>query len=327
MAWARSVFECRPRLPMILNMETPGFWWQKRVLLFLQQTKPDDRTVIWIHEPIGNRGKTKFCAFLCRNFGYLIGANDHKSDCSLWDGQAVVLVDLARCAGKVSYASLEMYKNGMCLQTKYEVLVKAYETPHLVVFSNEPPNLAMLSRDRWHVITNLDDDQKLHDLFPPGRFPGVANLADPFDQPAAQPDGPNLLGGPGFARRAARGARFKQLVNPVIHMPQSPRAAKLKRGDVLELRDGYRLADGSVDIERIVDLTQSDSDHDPPPAKDRRTKETAARAKERVDHRQASSSNGVPPHVDTGLDDSEGFEWEEDFPEGTDQEQLDCFFN
>lgn len=43
------------------------------------------------------------------------------------------------------------------------------------------PFLLALKGLSRHVIDNLNDDQTLHDLFPPARFPGVAQLLDPFD--------------------------------------------------------------------------------------------------------------------------------------------------
>ena len=93
--------EARPRPERHLDMRTPGFHWQLRFLTFLVKTKPGDRTVTWVHEPTGNRGKTRFSAYVCRSHGGGLGANDMKSDASLWDGQRIIMVDLARSLRKV----------------------------------------------------------------------------------------------------------------------------------------------------------------------------------------------------------------------------------
>jgi hypothetical protein len=77
-------------------------------------------------------------------------------------------------------------KDGLLINTKYECAVKTAlsETgsSHVFIFMNAYPDFSKLSLDRWHIIDNLGDDQTIHDLFPPDRFPGVAPLVDPFDE-------------------------------------------------------------------------------------------------------------------------------------------------
>ena len=58
--------------------------------------------------------------------------------------------------------------------------MKSYDPPHLLVFANWHPNYLALSLDRWHVIDDLGDENKLHDFFPPSIWPAVALLTDPF---------------------------------------------------------------------------------------------------------------------------------------------------
>ena len=71
-------------------------------------------------------------------------------------------------------------KNGKIVQTKYEVTVKIYEAPHIMVFANWEPNFMAMSLDRWHVIRDYRDCKTLHELFPPSIWPEIANLRDPF---------------------------------------------------------------------------------------------------------------------------------------------------
>jgi len=62
-----------------------------------------------------------------------------------------VIWDLPRSAmGNISYATLEAVKNGMVCNTKYETGVKIFNSPHIIVFANFPPDSpAQLSEDRW----------------------------------------------------------------------------------------------------------------------------------------------------------------------------------
>ena len=54
--------------------------------------------------------------------------------------------------GQISYASLESIKNGMVCNTKYDTGVKIFNSPHVFVFANFPPDdESLLSGDRWHI--------------------------------------------------------------------------------------------------------------------------------------------------------------------------------
>ena len=67
-----------------------------------------------------------------------------------------IMFDIPRAnEGHISYASLESIKNGMVCNTKYETGTKIFNSPHLFIFANFPPDdVDMLSEDRW-VIQDL----------------------------------------------------------------------------------------------------------------------------------------------------------------------------
>ena len=67
------------------------------------------------------------------------------------------------------------------------IIPKVFDRPHIVVFSANPPELTSLANDRWHIITDLGDDMKLHDFFPLCRFPEVRGLRDPFEAAESEP--------------------------------------------------------------------------------------------------------------------------------------------
>ena len=59
-----------------------------------------------------------------------------------------------------SYRVLESIKDGRALTKKYETKMIHFKTPNiLMVFSNCPPDLRRLSRDRWHVYEITTDGE------------------------------------------------------------------------------------------------------------------------------------------------------------------------
>jgi len=126
-------------------------------------SKPDKRKIYWFWEGPGGIGKsefTKYCVvkhkvLFCDGgkkadlINLVFNQNMDETNCLIWD--------LPRTAhGNISYATLESVKNGMVCNTKYETGVKIFNSPHILVFANFPPDSPeSLSADRW-VITHLD---------------------------------------------------------------------------------------------------------------------------------------------------------------------------
>ena len=64
-SWTFRVFMARPHIDRPLDMTAPGMRWQKRVYNFLSHTVPDDDLVIYVWEPLPNRGQSRFCQCHC----------------------------------------------------------------------------------------------------------------------------------------------------------------------------------------------------------------------------------------------------------------------
>jgi len=136
--------------------------WQAEIVE-LVKTEPDDRTIHWYWSEAGNIGKSaitkylvvKYEAIFCVDGGYsnlcnLIFNND-------MDLRTIVIFDIPRGKGSaISYSALESIKNGLISNTKYETGFKAFNSPHVIVFSNAEPDKSKLSEDRWHIV-NLDE--------------------------------------------------------------------------------------------------------------------------------------------------------------------------
>jgi len=130
----------------------PG--WQVDLSILLHG-EPDERRVYWYHEPIGNYGKSYFARNFVDGFGtrgYLITGGRHGDIYFAYKKERIVFFDWARDnADSFPYSVVENFKNGYFLNTKYESQPCRFQTPHVVVFANFPPDRSKLSNDRWQI--------------------------------------------------------------------------------------------------------------------------------------------------------------------------------
>lgn len=146
----------------ILNKYNNVKWkdWQQSVLEQLNK-KPDNRTINWIYDPIGNNGKTflrKYLA-LTRNCIICDGKKDNvlnqlKIKC-IDENQEItmIIMDVPRHNKEyINYGLLEQLKDGHVYSGKYEGGEIWIDDIHVVVFSNEEPDKSKFSEDRWNII-------------------------------------------------------------------------------------------------------------------------------------------------------------------------------
>ena len=133
-----------------------------RALLPRYQTKPSkfDRTIDWYWENVGGIGKTQFAKYMVDNMSALL-VSGKPSDClyavanfvkSNGYGPGVVILDLPRSAEGLSFTVLEKVKDAAFFCGKYESQMVRYNTPHVIVLANFPPNESALSVDRWNIV-------------------------------------------------------------------------------------------------------------------------------------------------------------------------------
>lgn len=132
--------------------------WQKKIEdIVLGEV--DDRKIYWFWESKGNIGKSAFVKYMIVKHGVLFCSGGKYTDImnlvfnNDMDNCNCVMFDIPRAnMGHISYASLESIKNGMVCNTKYETGVKIFNSPHIVIFANFPPeDLEQLSSDRWRI--------------------------------------------------------------------------------------------------------------------------------------------------------------------------------
>ncbi len=127
-------------------------------ILGIISENPDDRTIHWYWDAVGNIGKTCLAKHICMNYNalYLSGkASDMKYAISEYMKKKdldIVLLDFTRSSESyVSYEGIESIKNGIFFSSKYEGNMCIFNCPHVIVFSNFAPVEEKLSIDRWKI--------------------------------------------------------------------------------------------------------------------------------------------------------------------------------
>ena len=120
------------------------------------------RVINWFYDTKGGAGKSVFAKYLCLYYNAIyLSRGNYKDLINLIyksDNVNIVILDLPRNNGnRVSYDALEAIKNGIICNVKYETGMKVFDSPHIIVFSNERPDLTCLSKDRWN-IKNITQD-------------------------------------------------------------------------------------------------------------------------------------------------------------------------
>lgn len=130
----------------------------------------NNRSIIWIVDPEGNRGKTWLAKYLVLHHpnDVIRLENGKSADIKFaYTGQKTVIFDLSRSQeDHINYEVIESIKNGIFLSTKYESCMRVYASPHVVVFSNFEPDRSKLSADRWDVRSFGRDNNHDERLYP-----------------------------------------------------------------------------------------------------------------------------------------------------------------
>lgn len=161
--------------PIYLGGDLPKVWWpwQQEVVTLLA-TKPDDRTCYWLYDKRGAFGKSKLAKYLGWKAGALYLSWSETKDAvynvSKNMGKRIYLFDIPRTKPKLFsgddlYSTIEQIKNGVVVNTKYDCSTQYMDPPWVIVFSNDLPNLACMSTDRWRVF-ELSGDPRTTALLP-----------------------------------------------------------------------------------------------------------------------------------------------------------------
>jgi len=139
--------------------------WQKQILDTVSGPA-DDRTIIWVTDPQGGKGKTRLGRHLVLNYAAveLSGkvadmAFMLKGHVDIWEEDpsraGVVVFDISRAAMDLSdhiYTMAEKIKSGRVCSTKYNSKMLNFTPPHVVIFSNQTWDRSKFSVDRMKEI-------------------------------------------------------------------------------------------------------------------------------------------------------------------------------
>jgi hypothetical protein len=128
--------------------------WQAELYEFLEG-EPDDRTIVWVRDTVGGKGKSAFVRHLIATRG-AIQLEGKVADMAYgYNYNEIVCFDITRAQAEMSdhlYTFAEKLKNGFLVSTKYETKMKAFKPPHVIFLANRDCPAGMFSADRVKLI-------------------------------------------------------------------------------------------------------------------------------------------------------------------------------
>lgn len=132
--------------------------WQEKVIEMSQVY--DDRCVDVIVDPVGNQGKSALQAWLdFHNLGMNVPSFTEQTDMipfvMSFPPSKAYLINMPKSQKKSRlggfYASVETLKDGNLFDTRYKGRRLQIEKPRVFVFTNQVPDVSLLSQDRWRI--------------------------------------------------------------------------------------------------------------------------------------------------------------------------------
>lgn len=142
----------RDKIPKPVVEKHTLFPWQQTLFDNLNET-PDDRSIRFIVDPQGNKGKTWFAKFYCSLYAdaqLMEPAKKADMAYALQDNLRVLFVNVTRQQQQhFQYSFFESLKDGYVFSPKYMSQTRVFSKVHVVVLMNEHPQTQFMSKDRW----------------------------------------------------------------------------------------------------------------------------------------------------------------------------------
>ncbi|CAB9531736.1 Para-Rep [Seminavis robusta] len=134
----------------------PLYPWQQQLYAVLKGPA-DDRTIHFIVDTKGNKGKSWFAKYYCSQYPdktHILRPTKHADMAyALPYELKVIFIDCTRKQVEyMPYTFMEELKHGLVFNSKYESCVKKYTNLHVVVLMNQFPDMEALSEDRYNII-------------------------------------------------------------------------------------------------------------------------------------------------------------------------------
>ncbi|AXH73400.1 MAG: putative viral replication protein [Circoviridae sp.] len=130
--------------------------WQIELMDILEEHEPDKRKIHFYIDPKGAAGKSWMARYLyCLAPDKTLVLSNAKHDrlYHVYDGQSRVIFDMTRSPDEqgdhMPYQVIENIKNGYKPPGMYGSQPQFFKRPHVVVFSNQTPNMTALSECRY----------------------------------------------------------------------------------------------------------------------------------------------------------------------------------
>lgn len=146
--------------------------WQAQIVALLKVK--DDRTIHVVYDPVGNKGKSSLANYLGwkQQAKTLPFVNDYKDVMRMvYDMPKVgaYFIDMPRAIKKHKlqqlFGAIEHVKNGFAFDDRNHYKEAYFDSPNIFVFTNDVPDLNMLSNDRWKIWDiNKDDELVPHEF-------------------------------------------------------------------------------------------------------------------------------------------------------------------
>jgi len=135
--------------------------WQLDLIKIIDD-KVDDRTIHWIYDKDGNAGKTSLIKYLIKHKNIICATGGGNKDIAnmLFNIQengrdlnekTTFIFSFGRSTEGISYKAIESVKDGLITNTKYESGTLCFNNPHVIVMSNDLPDIDKLTHDRWQI--------------------------------------------------------------------------------------------------------------------------------------------------------------------------------
>jgi len=132
--------------------------WQEVVLEILRSA-PGDREIVFVHDPVGNAGKSTFVKWLRTSPEFQdkvqVFRPGKAADLSymLDVTKSVFIIDIPRVTGEhMCWGFVESVKDGCVVSPKYDTREKVFPTPHVIIFCNTMPAEGSFSEDRIRTV-------------------------------------------------------------------------------------------------------------------------------------------------------------------------------
>lgn len=126
------------------------YWWQKRLLEILDNPV-HPRHIHYFFDTTGNTGKSTMALHCILKYNAIVYDGQTKDIMHAHTNARVVIFDIPRSSGNVSWHAVESLKRGFGFSPKYDSKMKLFQIPHIIIFSNDPPDISKLSLDRWQI--------------------------------------------------------------------------------------------------------------------------------------------------------------------------------